>query len=172
MPWQEGLEPKAQTRSFKGSCDLFKSDTKTSSSIILQRSCCGRWKPCIWLCSYTPKHSGIQPCEPFVEWGSGLCGCSALLLLPVVWIFSSTCRIYCIFMWKEHSTENVVHLFHSLEQKTRILIFIYIYIFFLLYIWIRSTSASYSPQHTRHKIYRWLQSMQHLLWRPNLILLT
>lgn len=36
-------------------------------------------------------------------------------------------------MWKEYSTDNVVHPFHSLKQKTRILIFIDIYIF-LLYI--------------------------------------
>lgn len=36
VPWQEGLDPKAQTGTLKGLCDLFKSDTKMSNSIILQ----------------------------------------------------------------------------------------------------------------------------------------
>lgn len=130
MPWQEGLDPKAQTRSFKGSCDLFKSDTKMSNSIILQRSCCGRWKPCIGSALTLQSTVGFSPVS--LLWNEDQACVGALLsLLPVVGIFSSTCRIYCIFMWKEHSTDNVVHLFHSLEQKTRILIYIYIFFYFI-----------------------------------------
>lgn len=36
-------------------------------------------------------------------------------------------------MWKEYSTDNVVHPFHSLKQKTRILIFIDIYFFYFIF---------------------------------------
>lgn len=116
MPWQEGLDPKAQTGSFKGLCELFKSDTKMSNSIILQRSCCGKWKPCTGLCSFA---LNTVEFSPFGNENQACVG-ALLSLLPLVWILSSTCRICCIFMWEESSTNNVMHLFHSLKQKTRI----------------------------------------------------
>lgn len=57
-----------------------------------------------------------------IQWNSENQACVGALLssLPVVWILSSTCRICCIFMWEESSTDNAMHLFHSLKQKTRI----------------------------------------------------